>query len=101
MARPPAARPQASPCCLCLTQKHNVSEEKRAKNQKCHETGRRATVLTFPGMGKHPTGLPEPLGLFPAPKTGKQIIVGPPLGALGPLLGAALKGMLHWSLQPL
>ena len=63
--------------------------------QKCHETGRRATLLTFPGMGKHPMGLPEPLGLFPAPKTGKHFFL-PPWGPLGPLLGAALKGMLHW-----
>ena len=38
-----------------------------------------------------PTGLPEPLGLFPAPKNGGKKKLGPP----GPLLGAALKGMLH------
>ena len=29
------------------------------KNIKCHETVRRAAVLTFPCMGKHHTGLPE------------------------------------------
>ena len=40
-------------------------------------------------------GLPEPLGLFPAPETGKLIFFEP----LGPLLrgggGAALKGMFY------
>ena len=68
-----------------------------ATNQKCQEMGRRGIVSRFAGMGEHPTGLPEPLGLFPAPKTGKTFFGGHPWGALGPLLGAALKGMLHWS----
>ena len=49
--------------------------------------GRRGIVLSFAGMGEHPTGLPEPLGLFPAPKTGKQKWGA--LGALGPLLGGS------------
>ena len=51
--------------------------------------GSRATILTFPGGEVHPTVLPEPLGLFLAPKTGNKKI-----GPLGPLLLAALKAAL-------
>ena len=65
----------------------------RPQNQKWAEMGRRATVLSIPGGENDPTGLPEPLGLFTAPKTGKRIFFAP----LTPLLGAALPGILHWS----
>ena len=44
--------------------------------------GRRATVLSIQGGENDPTGLPEPLGLFPAPKTGKKKWLGP-LGTKG------------------
>ena len=89
-------RPAGVHLAFCATQKHNVSGQKLLENQKLQETGRRATALRFPGMEKHPTGLPEPLGLFRAPKTGNKKKCWAPWGALGPLLGAALKGMLHW-----
>ena len=85
------------PHCLCFTQKHIVSGQKLTKNQEWANV-RRATVLRFAGMGEHPTGLREPLGLFLDPKTGKQFFFAPlgPLGPLGPLLGGAREGSLHW-----
>ena len=53
--------------------------------------GRRAIILTYPGGEMHPTSLPEPLGPLLALKNGQRKDA-----PLGPLLGAALKGMLHW-----
>ena len=64
--------------------------------------GRHATVLSIPGGENDGTGLPEPLELFLYPKTGKRKKMWAPLAPLGPLLGAALKGMLHqWVSNPL
>ena len=106
LARPPGTRRPApaglSPLCLCTTQRfvsvqhrncycftqeHNVSGQKWAKHQKLQEMGRRGIVMRFAGMGEHPTGLPEPLGLFPAPKTGKKN--GAPPGGPGPPAGGS------------
>ena len=55
--------------------------------------GRRAIVLSIWTGELDATGLPEPLGLFLDPKTGKQKQKLPPWP---PCWGAALKGMLHW-----
>ena len=78
-----------------------------------HETGRRAIILTFPCMETHPTGLPEPLEPFPAPKTDNEKRICPPggpgppagrpLGALGPgpmVPGPGGLGPGPWALVP-
>ena len=47
------------------------------------------------GHGEASHGPSGAIGTIPGPQNGPKKM-GAPMGALAPLLGAALKGMLHW-----
>jgi len=110
LGRPPArrCRPQASPLLslcnteivsvqhrnsVCLTQKHNVSCQRCAKNKMSGDGSpwRRFEVCGYGGASYGPPGA---IGTVPGPKNGQKIKCCPP----PPCWGSALEGVLHWSL---
>ena len=65
-----------------------------SNRSQCHRFDLSAVVS---GHGEATHGPPGAIGTIPGTKNGQTKVLPPSLGPLGLLLGAALKGMLHWS----